>query len=339
MLLPGMFVVLVTWLGARFALDGRITAGQLVAFYGYAAFLVFPLRTADRGGRQADPRRTSRPRRVVRLLRPRAGASTDPATPGEIRRPAGGELVDAGVRRGRPPGPGHRHRRGRARRTPSTIADRLGRYVDGDGHAVRRAAEGADAGRRCATDPGGRQRRPAVHRPAARRARPPRRRRAADRRGARRGARTRRQRDRHRRRAARRARRVVAERGREFSGGQQQRLRLARALVADPPILVLVEPTSAVDAHTEARIAAPARRGPARPHHGRLHHQPAGAGPGRPRDLRRGRQGRRRGHPPRAARRRAAATRATVTRGEVDGATADPAGRGRARRSAGMPAR
>jgi ABC-type multidrug transport system fused ATPase/permease subunit len=49
---------------------------------------------------------------------------------------------------------------------------------------------------------------------------------------------------------------AVAERGREFSGGQQQRLRLARALVADPDVLVLVEPTSAVDAHTEARIAA-----------------------------------------------------------------------------------
>jgi ABC-type multidrug transport system fused ATPase/permease subunit len=56
----------------------------------------------------------------------------------------------------------------------------------------------------------------------------------------------------------------VAERGREFSGGQQQRLRLVRALVADPEILILVEPTSAVDAHTEARIArrlGPARRG------------------------------------------------------------------------------
>jgi ABC-type multidrug transport system fused ATPase/permease subunit len=56
----------------------------------------------------------------------------------------------------------------------------------------------------------------------------------------------------------------VAERGRTFSGGQQQRLRLARALVADPEILVLVEPTSAVDAHTEARIAdrlGAARRG------------------------------------------------------------------------------
>ena len=44
-LLPGVFVVLVTWVGARFAVDGQISAGQLVAFYGYAAFLTMPLRT------------------------------------------------------------------------------------------------------------------------------------------------------------------------------------------------------------------------------------------------------------------------------------------------------
>ena len=44
-LLPGLFVVGVTWLAARLAVAGDITAGQLVAFYGYAAFLVVPLRT------------------------------------------------------------------------------------------------------------------------------------------------------------------------------------------------------------------------------------------------------------------------------------------------------
>jgi ABC-type bacteriocin/lantibiotic exporter with double-glycine peptidase domain len=45
------------------------------------------------------------------------------------------------------------------------------------------------------------------------------------------------------------------ERGRGLSGGQRQRIVLARALGVDPEVLVLVEPTSAVDAHTEARIA------------------------------------------------------------------------------------
>jgi ABC-type multidrug transport system fused ATPase/permease subunit len=54
------------------------------------------------------------------------------------------------------------------------------------------------------------------------------------------------------------------ERGRGLSGGQRQRVVLTRAMAADAPVLVLVEPTSAVDAHTEARIAArvaEARRG------------------------------------------------------------------------------
>jgi ABC-type multidrug transport system fused ATPase/permease subunit len=57
---------------------------------------------------------------------------------------------------------------------------------------------------------------------------------------------------------------LLDERGRGLSGGQRQRVVLARALAVDAPIMVLVEPTSAVDAHTEARIAervADLRRG------------------------------------------------------------------------------
>jgi ABC-type multidrug transport system fused ATPase/permease subunit len=47
----------------------------------------------------------------------------------------------------------------------------------------------------------------------------------------------------------------IDERGRGLSGGQRQRVVLARVLGLDPQILILVDPTSAVDAHTEALIA------------------------------------------------------------------------------------
>ncbi|WP_329124450.1 ABC transporter ATP-binding protein [Streptomyces sp. NBC_01353] len=49
---------------------------------------------------------------------------------------------------------------------------------------------------------------------------------------------------------------VLAERGRSLSGGQRQRVALARALAADRRVLVLHDPTTAVDTVTESRIAA-----------------------------------------------------------------------------------
>ncbi|MEV4618711.1 ABC transporter ATP-binding protein [Asanoa sp. NPDC049573] len=245
-LLPGMFLVLVTWLGARFALRGEITAGELVALYGYAAFLVSPLRQLT----EAIDRLTRghvAARRVVRMftLEPEF---TSPAAP--VTAAPGGPLVDAES--------GLTVRPGRftavAARDPvdaAAIADRLGRFADGtvtlsgvsladlDLTAVRERILVADNDARLFSGPL---------------------RTELDPRGAGDGSIA---------AALDTASAVdvvdalpagldtaVAERGREFSGGQQQRLRLARALVADPETLVLVEPTSAVDAHTEARIAA-----------------------------------------------------------------------------------
>lgn len=62
---------------------------------------------------------------------------------------------------------------------------------------------------------------------------------------------------------------AVTDRGASLSGGQRQRLALARALAAEPPVLVLHDPTTAVDAVTEHAIAegiAALRHGDARRH-------------------------------------------------------------------------
>lgn len=251
-MLPGIFIVLVTWLGARFAQQGKITAGELVAFYGYAVFLMFPLRTLTETVDKLTRGHVAA-RRVVRLL------AVEPEMAelvrGETLTPQAdaADLVDAESGLVIKPG----RITAIASATPeeaALIADRLGRYVDGDVRIggirladlplamVRRHILVADNAARLFSGP----LRTELDSP---------------RRGE--GG------DEKLNRALYAASALdiiealpdgldadIAEGGREFSGGQQQRLRLARALLTEAPILVLVEPTSAVDAHTEARIAA-----------------------------------------------------------------------------------
>ncbi|GIG89596.1 ABC transporter ATP-binding protein [Plantactinospora endophytica] len=255
-LMPGIFLVLVTWLGARFALRGEITVGQLVSFYGYTVFLIGPLRMLTELIDHITRGHVSA-RRVVSMLDIRPEV-VDPEHP--VRLPVGaGELVD--VESGLTVRPGRLTALAAAVPEDAVaIADRLGRYVDSEatlrGVPLRELALAtvrcrimvADNDARLFSGPLRAELDPHDRADDATIAA------ALD--------------------AASATDIVaalpdglagrVAERGREFSGGQQQRLRLVRALVADPEILILVEPTSAVDAHTEARIAGrlgPARRG------------------------------------------------------------------------------
>ncbi|MDG6105351.1 ABC transporter ATP-binding protein [Dactylosporangium aurantiacum] len=241
-LLPGLFVALVTWLGARFAVAGRITPGELVAFYAYAAFLVGPLRTLTEFAEKLT-RGLVAAGRVVSLLRVEPEFH-DPAAPAPV---IGGDLDD--------PGSGFAAAEGRLTAIAATrpedaaaIADRIGLLDPASearlvGVPLRRHTTDEVRAHIVVADNDDRLFRGRLQdelgtRPAAVLA-------ALD---------------------AAAARDIVdalpagldteiAERGRDFSGGQQQRLRLARVLALDPPVLVLVEPTSAVDTHTEALIA------------------------------------------------------------------------------------
>ena len=269
-LLPGIFVVVVTGIGAHLAVGGEITPGQLVAFYGYTAFLTMPLRTATEFVDKLTRTRVAA-RRIVKILT----IEPDHAPAG---RTSGDLLVDVGTQAGRTSGdllvdggtpvvdvsadlvdpasgvvvvPGQFTALVSADpEDTAQIAQRLGRLLPGrhgvrwgevdlddlpidrvrslvvvsgaDPHLfsgpVRDALGGADDAAREV----------AVHVASASDAID-----SLD--GGLDGE--------------------LEERGRALSGGQRQRLALARAVLRDPEVLVLVEPTSAVDAHTEARIA------------------------------------------------------------------------------------
>ncbi|GIL36908.1 ABC transporter ATP-binding protein [Phycicoccus sp. DTK01] len=247
-LLPGIFVLVVTGVGAHLAVDGRISAGQLVAYYGYTAFLTIPLQTAVE---MADKLITTRvaARRISRILAVEPDHPAGPAGPASGATVPAGPLVD--------PTSGVVVEPGRltalvAARPEDTagVAARLGRTVAGR-HGVTWGATALDnlavadvrrlvlvsqpdprlfSGplREALGGPDDDARRVALDVADA-----------ADALAAVEGG----------------LDGELEERGRSLSGGQRQRLALARALLRDPEVLVLVEPTSAVDAHTEARIA------------------------------------------------------------------------------------
>jgi ABC-type multidrug transport system fused ATPase/permease subunit len=246
-LLPGMFVTAATWIAAHYALHRAITPGQLVTFYAYTSFLAVPLATLTEA---ADDivRGHVAAGRIIAILRLKPGVTdpekpvAEPAAAAALADPASGLTVTPG------------EMVGLAADDPVQaveLADRIGGYLNQPGPhlgavrltdlpvaAVRTrilvATNDAHifAGQLAEQVAGARPVGEAETIAALTAA-------AADDvldavglRG------------------------HLAARGRTLSGGQAQRIRLARALVADPDVLVLVEPTSAVDAHTEAMIAS-----------------------------------------------------------------------------------
>lgn len=268
--LPTLFLAAVTWLAARMAAQGTITVGELVAVYGYAAALVVPVSFFIEGGYDLT-RGLVAARRVVRFLRlepdtaDRSGDAAGSRAADAARSVVGDVPEAASVLRDPASGvevvPGLLTALATARPGESAaVVDRLGRFADsaatwGAVHLdeiplpqVRDRILVADneadlfagtlrevvGGRRDRTEEAiGRAVRTALAEDIVR--------------GLPDGLDS-----------------AVEAQGRNLSGGQRQRLRLVRALLADPEVLLAVEPTSAVDAHTEAGIAA------------RLHHARAG---------------------------------------------------------------
>lgn len=260
-LLPGLFVGLLLWLGAHRALAGTITPGQLVTTYGFAAFLAWPVQNAT-VMLQAATRAWVGAGKVLGVLRVVPATGVRPAS---AAAPAhGAALVDEASGVCLEPG----RLVGLVSADPdeaAAIATRMGRFDD-EAEAPTPVTFG---GVRLADLPKDQVRARIIVAEATPHLFSGRLGVELDVRGGAGDAAL------HRVVALADARDVLdsmpgglggdlPEKGRSLSGGQRQRVALARALLVDPEVLVLVEPTSAVDAHTEARIAArlaQARRG------------------------------------------------------------------------------
>lgn len=232
----GLVTVTVTWLGARLAVDGTISAGELIAFYGASAFLVIPVSAA---GEAAEALSTAlvAVRRIDGLLRhaPEFESPAEPVAlpPGPLSLTVGELVVPAGQLTVLDPDRG--------------LAERLAGFADGDllvGGVPWRRLDRTELRRRVVLLLGDDiwfSGQAGEELAAGSGISPARAVWAADAEDVIDGL-----------PAGYDA--VISERGRSVSGGQRQRLLLARALTLDPDVLVLEEPTSAVDAHTEARI-------------------------------------------------------------------------------------
>lgn len=245
--LPGLLLTGVVALAGELVLARKLSAGQMVAFYAYAAFLVLPINRMTYAVSRAMQAHVAAAN-ITRLLRmePDIGPGPGPGAmpgPGALADPESGLVVPANGLTAVVCAAGDAVK----------LSDRLGRYADSGATYGGRPLAGlplvgvrerillSAAGDRLFAGPLRRELDPAdrlegsddplwaaVDAAAARdiiEALPD------------------------------RLETSVAAGGQEYSGGQQQRLRLARALMADPEVLVLIDPTSAVDAHTESSMA------------------------------------------------------------------------------------